>query len=263
MFAFFLLVLNASLALDLLCLQAEQVEGWEALPEGLKSEVGSPYCFLCQTPQRLVVPQQMRGWPKIFQLEKKLHKVALLGLKPAPNGKDFDWSAFGQAPAEDAGLAPSKSKQKFRELQQRMDAGRMNSGSGNVSSGGSGDDQEQGGRRAAKTQACQSPRAAAAAAAMGGVPRSLALKQQQAQQATQQAQQATQQAQQAAQQAQQAQQLDPAKRLRAVEKKLRQIAALEDLQRGGQVLRAEEAAKLEQRAALEAELAQLRLVAGS
>lgn len=61
-------------ALPELCLllQAEQVEAWEGLPGGLIAEVGSPYCFLCQAPQRLVVPQQMRGFPKIFQLEKKV-----------------------------------------------------------------------------------------------------------------------------------------------------------------------------------------------
>ena len=53
-------------------LQAEQVEAWEALPAGLKSEVGSPHCFLCQAPQRLVVPQQMRGQHKLFDLEKKV-----------------------------------------------------------------------------------------------------------------------------------------------------------------------------------------------
>jgi len=53
-------------------LQAEQVEAWEGLPPGLQAEVGSPHCFLCEAPQRLVVPHQMRGWPKIFALEKKV-----------------------------------------------------------------------------------------------------------------------------------------------------------------------------------------------
>lgn len=48
------------------------MEVWEALPPGLKAEVGSPYCFLCQAAQRLVVPHQMRGWPKLFKLENKV-----------------------------------------------------------------------------------------------------------------------------------------------------------------------------------------------
>lgn len=52
--------------------QAEQVEGWEGLPQSLKLEVGSPQCFLCERPQRLVVLHPMRGHPKIFALEKKV-----------------------------------------------------------------------------------------------------------------------------------------------------------------------------------------------
>lgn len=44
---------------------------WEALPGGLQVEVGSPFCFLCEQAQRLVVPQQMKGAHKIYPLEKK------------------------------------------------------------------------------------------------------------------------------------------------------------------------------------------------
>ena len=60
------------------CLTAEQVEAWEALPPGLHAEVGSPHCFLCQAPQRLVVPQQVRGWPKLWPLEKKVGGAGIL-----------------------------------------------------------------------------------------------------------------------------------------------------------------------------------------
>ncbi len=52
--------------------QAEQVEGWGSLPGGLKAEVGSPYCFLCEQPQRLVVPQQVRGQHKLWPLERQV-----------------------------------------------------------------------------------------------------------------------------------------------------------------------------------------------
>ena len=51
---------------------AEVVEAWEGLPGGIQAEVGSPHCFLCQQAQRLVVPQQMRGSMKIYELEKKV-----------------------------------------------------------------------------------------------------------------------------------------------------------------------------------------------
>lgn len=131
-------------------------------------------------------------------------------------------------------LPPLQNKHKYQELQQRMDATRIESGSGKSSSrkqhGGGGQaaedgqQQQQGGKgQVAKTAACQSPRAAAA---------------QQAQQAQQQA--------------------DPQKRLRAAQKKLRQIAALQEKQAGGQALQPEEIAKLAQRAQLEAEVAALQ-----
>ncbi len=48
------------------------MEAWEGLPKSLKLEVGSPYCFLCERPQRLVVLHPMRGWPKLFQLDSKV-----------------------------------------------------------------------------------------------------------------------------------------------------------------------------------------------
>lgn len=87
-----------------------------------------------------------------------------------------------------------------------------------------------GGGKAPKTGGCQSPQMAA-----------LEHQQQQAWE-EQQVQQ---------------QQQDPAKRLRSVQKKLRQIAALEEKQRAGQALSPEEAAKLAQRQQVEAEGAQL------
>ncbi len=84
--------------------------------------------------------------------------------------------------------------------------------------------------------------AAAAATALAGLPRAVALQQQQ----------------------QQASQQDPQRRLRAVQKKLRQIAALEERQRGNGAipLQPEEAAKLAQRRQLVAEEAALQAEVG-
>lgn len=45
----------------------------------LALQVGSRYCFLCEGAQRLVVPLQMRGWPKLFPLEKKVGHARVLG----------------------------------------------------------------------------------------------------------------------------------------------------------------------------------------
>ncbi|KAL4426251.1 hypothetical protein ABPG77_009866 [Micractinium sp. CCAP 211/92] len=220
------------------CLQAEQVEAWDALPAGLKAEVGSPYCFLCQAAQRLVVPQQMRGWPKLFALEKKVHKAAQLGLKPAPNSQEFRWAEFGPPPAADGALPPAQNKDGFRDLQRRMGVARAGSKHGSER-----DASEHGSGRAARTADCQSPRAAGAAgAAASGLPQTGQAAREAAPQQTQQAQQAQQ---------------DPAKRLRALQKKLRQIAALEERQRGGQALQDQELEKLGQKAQLEAEAASL------
>ena len=109
---------------------------------------------------------------------------------------------------------------------------------------------DQGGGKAARTAGCSSPRAAAtaaAAAAAAGVPRAVALQQQ-----AQQAQQHQQRAAEAPQPPQ-----DPTKRLRAVQKKLRQVALIEEKEAAGQALQTEELAKLGQKAALEAEAAAL------
>ena len=48
--------------------QADDVLGWGGLPESLKMEALSPFCFLCEAPRRLVMPQAMRGHPKLWDL---------------------------------------------------------------------------------------------------------------------------------------------------------------------------------------------------
>lgn len=67
------------------------MEGWEGLPGGLKTEVGSPYCFLCQQPQRLVVPHAVRGQHKIWPLDKQVGRRG--GMPPAAGG----WTCSGAA----------------------------------------------------------------------------------------------------------------------------------------------------------------------
>ena len=126
-----------------------------------------------------------------------------------------------------------QNKHKFYE-QQLQRAASEDGGGGKAARGGDGGP--------------QSPRRAAAAAAAAGVPRAVAL----------------QQAQQQAQQAQQVQQAptDPAKRLRAVQKKLRQITGIADKAAAGTALNDEERQKLAGRAALEAEAAALAVAVG-
>ena len=39
----------------LMAVQIESIEAWEQLPESVRAEVGSPFCFLCENPKRLLV----------------------------------------------------------------------------------------------------------------------------------------------------------------------------------------------------------------
>ena len=65
----------------LLDVQAEGVAAWPGLPAGLQMEVGSPFAWLCQAPQRLVVPQRMPGAPRIWTLPKAKLDPLARGLK--------------------------------------------------------------------------------------------------------------------------------------------------------------------------------------
>ena len=93
------------------CAQAEEMESWPALPDTVKQEIGSPYCFLCENPKRLVVPQQMRGNPKLWQLPSATAKSLSVALKSPPDPVPFTWSAFGDPSAvtQQTGQAPTKS----------------------------------------------------------------------------------------------------------------------------------------------------------
>lgn len=76
------------------------MENWLVLPDTIKQEIGSPYCLLCESPRRLVVPQQMRGYPKLWQLPAAMTKSISVALKPPPDQIPFSWSAFGNPPAD-------------------------------------------------------------------------------------------------------------------------------------------------------------------
>jgi hypothetical protein len=61
-----------------------EYEQWQTLPEGAKLEGagnGSDYYFLCEKQQRLVMPFPMAGQHKLWKLDKKVAKNALLGLR--------------------------------------------------------------------------------------------------------------------------------------------------------------------------------------
>ncbi|GFR49797.1 hypothetical protein Agub_g11735 [Astrephomene gubernaculifera] len=71
------------------------VEEWPGLPESCRLEVGAPFCFLCQNPKRLVVPQPLKGQHKLWQIPRATLKVALQGLRDPPGLSPFSWRDFG------------------------------------------------------------------------------------------------------------------------------------------------------------------------
>ncbi|MCO5562256.1 hypothetical protein L7F22_015881 [Adiantum nelumboides] len=64
------------------CLKLEELVSWEDLPQGVRLEGQTDYCWLCEEPEKLVVPFQMRGWLKVYNLEKRVAADAARGLRP-------------------------------------------------------------------------------------------------------------------------------------------------------------------------------------
>ncbi|GIL88707.1 hypothetical protein Vretimale_17285 [Volvox reticuliferus] len=75
------------------------LERWPGLPESCRLEASSPFSFLCQNPKRLVVPQQLKGQQRIWQLPRATLKIALQGLRDPPGLPPFSWRDFGNPSA--------------------------------------------------------------------------------------------------------------------------------------------------------------------
>ncbi|KAK9809140.1 hypothetical protein WJX72_010006 [[Myrmecia] bisecta] len=78
------------------CLMAEQVEAWSGLPESIKMEIGSPYCYLCEVPRKVPVHQSMRGWPKMWNIPEDVAEAMLPLLQPCRGAgpTPFSWGQF-------------------------------------------------------------------------------------------------------------------------------------------------------------------------
>ncbi|KAL6960109.1 hypothetical protein U1Q18_015649 [Sarracenia purpurea var. burkii] len=64
------------------CVKCEELVGWEEIPEGVRLEGQTDYCWLCEQPQKLIVPFEMRGYQGVYNLEKKIYEAAVRGLCP-------------------------------------------------------------------------------------------------------------------------------------------------------------------------------------
>ncbi|XP_030534822.1 uncharacterized protein LOC115743940 isoform X1 [Rhodamnia argentea] len=80
------------------CVRGEELARWDGVPEGVRLEALTDFCWLCEQPQKLVIPFEMRGYQKIYNLEKKIYEAAARGLIkvesplpvkfPLPNPRD-------------------------------------------------------------------------------------------------------------------------------------------------------------------------------
>ncbi|XP_026444769.1 uncharacterized protein LOC113345167 [Papaver somniferum] len=57
------------------CVKCEELVCWDEIPEGVRLEGLTNFCWLCDNPQ-------MRGYQRIYNLEKKMHEAAVRGLRP-------------------------------------------------------------------------------------------------------------------------------------------------------------------------------------
>ncbi|KAL4567454.1 hypothetical protein LXL04_023038 [Taraxacum kok-saghyz] len=64
------------------CVTSEELTSWEDIPQGARPEGLTPFCWLCEQPQKLIVPFEMRGYQGVYNLEKRILEGALRGLSP-------------------------------------------------------------------------------------------------------------------------------------------------------------------------------------
>ncbi|KAL8140020.1 hypothetical protein V2J09_006041 [Rumex salicifolius] len=64
------------------CLKCEELTSWKEVPEGVRLEGQTEYCWLCEQPQKLIIPFEMRGFQGVYNLENRIYEAAVRGLRP-------------------------------------------------------------------------------------------------------------------------------------------------------------------------------------
>ncbi|XP_057550124.1 uncharacterized protein LOC130828270 isoform X2 [Amaranthus tricolor] len=67
------------------CLRCDELSSWKAVPEGVRLEALTEFCWLSEQPQKLLHPLKMRGDQGIYDLERKIAEAAVRGLSPVEN----------------------------------------------------------------------------------------------------------------------------------------------------------------------------------
>ncbi|XP_026429692.1 activating signal cointegrator 1-like isoform X1 [Papaver somniferum] len=64
------------------CLTRNEVECWQEVPEGVRLEAQTDLCWLCENPQRVLIPFEMRGFQGVYNLKRRIYEAAVRGLTP-------------------------------------------------------------------------------------------------------------------------------------------------------------------------------------
>ncbi|KAL6638315.1 hypothetical protein ACP70R_025887 [Stipagrostis hirtigluma subsp. patula] len=64
------------------CVRSEELVCWEEVPQSVRLEGLTDFCWLCENPQKLVVPFEMRGYQGVYNLERRIYDGAVRGLSP-------------------------------------------------------------------------------------------------------------------------------------------------------------------------------------
>lgn len=64
------------------CVKCEELVCWEEMPEGVRLEGQTDFCWLCEKPEKLLIPFEMRGFQGVYNLERKIYDAAVRGLSP-------------------------------------------------------------------------------------------------------------------------------------------------------------------------------------
>lgn len=67
------------------CVTCDELVNWDQIPEGVRLEGQTKFCWLCEQPQKLIVPFEMRGFQGVYNLERKIYEAATRGISPVPS----------------------------------------------------------------------------------------------------------------------------------------------------------------------------------
>ncbi|KAG8061933.1 hypothetical protein GUJ93_ZPchr0003g17473 [Zizania palustris] len=62
------------------CVTSQELASWEYVPQSVRLEALTDFCWLCENPQKLVVPFEMRGYQGVYNLERRIYEGAVRGL---------------------------------------------------------------------------------------------------------------------------------------------------------------------------------------